>query len=82
MKILVRIKKCLILVIFEQIQNIMIIETNQLLVRQKMKQVVLLSKSMLDERQTCSLSWQMIGVSIKNGMNENTIVNDSECFDE
>ena len=81
MKILVRIKKCLILVIFEQIQN-MIIETNQLLVRQKMKQVVLLSKSMLDERQTCNLSWQMIGVSIKNGMNENTIVNDSECFDE
>ena len=35
MKILVRIKKCLILVIIQLNQNIMMIQTNQLLVKMK-----------------------------------------------
>ena len=41
-------KKCLSLVIIQPSQNIMIIKTNQWLVKQKTKQIVLLLKNLLD----------------------------------
>ena len=48
MKILVRIKKCLILVINQLTQNGMMIETDLWLEKRKMKLVVLLLNNLLD----------------------------------
>ena len=41
-------KKCFSLVIIQPSENVMIIQTNEWLVKQKTKQIVLLSKNLLD----------------------------------
>ena len=56
MKILVNKKKCLILVVIQLSQNIMMVKTKQLLVKWKIKQFVLRLKNLLDWSQKCIMS--------------------------